>query len=49
VAFERAQRVKAMDRVRTRLEKLQLRVVDGRRKADDLGNGTTKRSVTTGT
>jgi hypothetical protein len=42
-------RVKAMDRVRTRLEKLQRRVVDGRLKADDLGNGTTKRSVTTGT
>jgi hypothetical protein len=36
VAFERAQRVKAMDRVRTRLEKLQRRVVDGRLKADDL-------------
>jgi transposase len=33
LAFERAQRVKAMDRVRTRLEKLQRRVVDGRLKA----------------
>jgi transposase len=33
LAFERAQRIKAMDRVRTRLEKLQRRVEDGRLKA----------------
>jgi transposase len=32
-AFERAQRVKAMDRVRTRLEKLQRRVATGKLKA----------------
>jgi hypothetical protein len=35
LAFERAQRIKAMDRVRTRLEKLQRRIVDGRLKAPD--------------
>src|SRR6202140_515024 len=33
LAYERAQRIKAMDRVRTRLEKLQRRIVDGRLKA----------------
>ena len=33
LAYERAQRVKAMDRVRTRLEKLQRRVEEGRLKA----------------
>jgi transposase len=33
LAYERAQRVKAMDRVRTRLEKLRRRVEDGRLKA----------------
>jgi len=33
LAFERAQRVKAMDRVRTKLEKLQRRVASGRLKA----------------
>src|SRR5262252_2103666 len=32
LAYERAQRIKAMDRVRTRLEKLQRRIVDGRLK-----------------
>src|SRR5580704_12064233 len=33
LAYERAQRIKAMDRVRTRLEKLQRRIDDGRLKA----------------
>ena len=33
LAYERAQRIKAMDRVRTRLEKLRRRIVDGRLKA----------------
>jgi transposase len=33
LAFERAQRIKAMDRVRTRLEKLERRVATGRLKA----------------
>jgi transposase len=33
LVYERAQRIKAMDRVRTRLEKLQRRIVDGRLKA----------------
>jgi hypothetical protein len=35
LAFERAQRIKAMDRVRARLEKLQRRIADGRLKAPD--------------
>src|SRR6202795_722742 len=35
LAFERAQRIKAMDRVRTRLEKLQQRIAQGRLKAPE--------------
>ncbi|MFY9991239.1 MAG: IS1634 family transposase [Rhodoplanes sp.] len=35
LAFERAQRIKAMERVRARLEKLQRRIADGRLKAPD--------------
>ena len=47
LAYERAQRVKAMDRVRTRLEKLQRRVEDGRLKAAGMPGGDC-RSVTSG-
>src|SRR6201982_3566208 len=43
LAYERAQRIKAMDRVRTRLEKLQRRIVDGRLKAGEKGGAAAPR------
>src|SRR4029077_21037665 len=43
LAYERAQRIKAMDRVRTRLEKLQRRIVDGTLKvAEKVGAAATR-------
>ena len=43
LAYERAQRIKAMDRVRTRLEKLQQRIVAGRLKtAEKVGAAATR-------